>query len=240
MTRQPGNDILLDHKDALDVYVRALLREDFLEPLAPPLPPVVQPRVEPRVEVPVAAPLVQSAPPPPKPATGSDIPQWGEHPFQAMLFKVSGLTLAVPLVELSGVQIWERSKVTPMPGHVHWYLGLMEYRGRSVPVVDTAHLVMPEDRRASIPPPEERVTRVVFIDEGKWGLACDLVAEVLTLGSDQVRWRTSRTRRQWLAGTVIEHMCAIIDPPAFARMLATGIEDASPDEEPAGTGVKIA
>jgi len=50
---------------------------------------------------------------------------------------------------------------------------------------------------------------------------------VLRLTPDQVRWRTERTRRRWLAGTVIEHMCALIDPPAFAEMLRTsGAADA--------------
>jgi len=148
-----------------------------------------------------------------------------------MLFKVAGLTLAVPLVELSGVQEWEPEAVTPMPGHADWYLGLMDYRGHSVPVVDTSHLVLPADRQDQVPAPEERLGRVVFIGDGSWGLACDEVDEVITLGPDQVRWRTSRTRRQWLAGTVVDHMCALLDPPAFAHMLATGLEDAPEGEQ---------
>jgi len=154
-----------------------------------------------------------------------------------MLFRTAGLTLAVPLAELSGVQEWEASPVTPLPRHVDWFLGLVRYRGRSVPVVDTALLVLPQERRARLSTTAaERSTRIVFIGEGDWGLACDDVAEVITLEPDQVRWRTSRTSRSWLAGTVIQHMCAIIEPAAFARLLAAGVSDAGLAWSDEGTG----
>jgi purine-binding chemotaxis protein CheW len=111
----------------------------------------------------------------------------------------------------------------------------MNYRERSVPVIDTAQLVLPEDRlQRLVGEPQDRITRIVFIDEGRWGLACDQVDEVISLTQEQVRWRTSRTMRRWLAGTVIDHMCAIIDPPAFAEMLATGLEDAPDGTEQGG------
>lgn len=150
----------------------------------------------------------------------------GQQEFQAMLFKVAGLTLAVPLAELNGVEEWHDNNITPMPGHAPWYLGLMQYRGASVPVIDTAQLVLPEERLQRLTgEPRERVQRVVFIANGRWGLACDEVSEVITLRPDEVRWRSSRTKRRWLAGTVIEQMCAIIDPPEFAEMLVTGMAD---------------
>ncbi|MEW6646984.1 MAG: chemotaxis protein CheW [Pseudomonadota bacterium] len=197
---------LVAEKDALSVYFEALLRE------APPeldIETITAPAI-----APVAAPV-----------RSEGRPAWGDETFQALLFRVNGLTLAVPLVELSGVQEWEDGKVTPLPGHVPWYLGLMQYRERNVPVVDTAQLVMPEDRQANIRPWQERLRHVVFIADGTWGLACDELAEVVTLRPDEVRWRTSRTRRRWLAGTVIEHMCALLDPPVFADVLASGLED---------------
>lgn len=214
--KQRETATLVAEKDALSVYFEALLREPAAD--------------EP-------TPLVESAPEVEASVTStreSAIPPWGEETFQALLFKVAGLTLAVPLVELSGVQEWDADAVTPMPGHSPWYLGLTEYRERSVPVVDTAQLVLPEERLAALDrDPAARLTRIVFIDDGRWGLGCDEVAEVVTLTPDKVRWRTSRTRRRWLAGTVLDHMCAIIDPPAFAQLLETGMEDES---EPPAAG----
>lgn len=219
--RQP----LVEQKDALSVYFEALLREEA-QPDWPETDVALAPSL-PSLSPPVIAPAPMPIPEPdlaPAPVDGP--PAWAEGSFQTLLFKVAGLTLAVPLVELSGIQEWESDKVTHLPGRISWYLGLVQYREHSVPAIDTAELVLPADRLPSLAPIDERLTRLVFIDDGRWGLACDEVAEVITLQPDQVRWRSNRTKRRWLAGTVIEHMCAIIDPPAFAQMLATGLEDA--------------
>ncbi len=239
---------LVDERDALSVYFDALLTEEEAPvPAEAPLEATPEPEPLPLREPPALAPVLappviatseQPAEPvqeqawenaletPVAPASSSTRPEWGEATFQALLFKVAGLTLAVPLVELSGIQEWDAEQVTPMPGHAPWYLGLMQYRDNSVPVVDTAHLVLPPDRMARLQSSAgERLGRVVFIDDGRWGLGCDAVAEVITLEPEQVSWRTSRAKRRWLAGTVIEQMCALIDPPAFAEMLATGIAD---------------
>lgn len=150
-------------------------------------------------------------------------PRWAEHPFQAMLFKVAGLTLAVPLVELYGVLEWRAEVVTEMPGHADFYLGLMPHLGQKVAVIDTASLVLPPEKLRSLSgdDPRARVKRIVLINDGKYGLACDDVAQVITLTPTDVRWRTSRTQRGWLAGTVIAHMCALIDTSAFAQMLTS-------------------
>jgi purine-binding chemotaxis protein CheW len=225
--------------EALSAYFEALLND---EPMMQPQTeePMIDALPEPIIELPVIAPPmvvpldvpdeVEQTVEQPALAGTDGMPDWAEHEFQALLFTTSGLTLAVPLSELSGIQVWHGEKVTPMPGHVDWYLGLMQYRERSVPVIDTAQLVLPEERLACLSgEPGERIQRIVFIGGGQWGLACDSVDQVITLSHEQVKWRSSRTKRRWLAGTVIEHMCAIIDPPAFAEMLATGMED-SPSE----------
>jgi purine-binding chemotaxis protein CheW len=226
---KPIAQALVDERNALQVYFDALLRE------IPDELPEAPASIETPAPTAVVATPVAPAVAPAAAAVPAEIPSWGQSRFQAMLFKVGGLTLAVPLVELSGVQEWGAHKVTPLPNHVPWFLGLTRYRERSAPVIDTARLVLPDERRKLLDSmPSDRLTRIVFIDEGRWGLACDEVAEVVNLQTDQVRWRTTRTSRGWLAGTVIEHMCALIDPSAFARMLNSGIEEAGlelpPDE----------
>jgi purine-binding chemotaxis protein CheW len=227
MSHDRRHTSLVEQKDALSVYFDALLREEAQVETDWPVTELAEETVRPLLVPPVIAPVqlseVQETV---TPLATDGPPPWAENEFQALLFKVGGLTLAVPLIELSGIQEWEKEKVTPMPGHVSWYLGLMQYRGRTVPVIDTAELVLPPDKLERLQlAPAERIQRVVFIDDGRWGLACDEVAEVITLEPEQVRWRSDRTKRRWLAGTVIEHMCAIIDPPAFATMLANGMED---------------
>ncbi|VAW94381.1 CheW domain protein [hydrothermal vent metagenome] len=150
-----------------------------------------------------------------------DIP---DQPFQVLLFKVAGLSLAVRLIELNGVVEWDETKITEMPGHSNFYLGLLQYLGKSIPIIDTAKLVFPADKLVSLSAdkPYERVKRIVLIDDSKWGLACDEIDEVIELASEAIKWREDRSKRKWMAGTVIEHMCALIDTSGFAEMLADG------------------
>lgn len=147
-----------------------------------------------------------------------------KEPFQALLFKVAGLSLAVRLIELGGVLEWDESVITEMPGHSPFYMGLLQYQGKSIPVIDTARLVFPKDKLVSLSAdkPYERVKRIVLIDDGKWGLACDEIAEVVDLTAESVKWRENRTKRKWMAGTVIEHMCALVDASGFSEMLEDG------------------
>jgi purine-binding chemotaxis protein CheW len=85
-------------------------------------------------------------------------------------------------------------------------------------------MVLPENKLLKIAGenPRKRVKHIVLIDDYKWGLACDEINEVITLQPEDVRWRTSKTSRDWLAGTVIEHMCALMNSQGFSAMLAKG------------------
>lgn len=223
---KPG--ILVDEKAALDLFLEALLRETETETVetAAPEAPAEAPPADPAPVIPAVEAAAQTAtetetetasPLPP------GVPEWAREPFQAMLFKVAGLTLAVPLEALGGVVEWPE-KLTEMPGHADFFLGLLTHLDATVPVVDTARLVFPADRLPADDDPLARVRRIVLIGGGRWGLACDAVEEVITLRHDQVRWRSERTRRRWLLGTVIDHMCALIDTDAFAEKLASGEE----------------
>lgn len=192
--------------------------------------PAVEAAIAPAREViekqkPVATPesvvVKQDQPEPESTEVETGKPAWAEHEFQAMLFKVAGLTLAVPLVDLNGVIEWDEEIITEMPGHADFYLGLMNHLGKNVPLVDTAKLVLPPDKLKLLAgdDPLARLSRVVLIHDNAYGLACDDVNEVIILKPEDVRWRTSRTQRRWLAGTVIEHMCALIDAREFASLL---------------------
>ena len=223
--------VLVDQGLALDLFLQALLREP--DPPPPPAPgheaarEPEAPAEAAQVPAPAVAPdLPEAAAEPATPAPVPkrfDIPAWAGEPFQVLLFRAGGLTLAVPLVELSGVLEWPEH-ITPMPGHADFYLGLVNNHGIKVPVVDTARLVLPARALARLAgeDPLARVNRIVLIDEGRWGLACDQVAEVVTLEPEAVRWRTERPRQPWIAGTVVAHMCALLDAGEFARRLRQG------------------
>lgn len=136
---------------------------------------------------------------------------------------MAGLTLAVPLAKLNGVTPLDCDTVTPMPGHSALFLGLVERHGKRVKVVDTAQVVLPPDRLAGLGDDlSERVSHVVLIGEGNWGLAASGIGEVVSLAPDEVKWRGSQGKRPWLAGTVLAHMCALLDVDAFITLLRKG------------------
>jgi purine-binding chemotaxis protein CheW len=59
-----------------------------------------------------------------------------------------------------------------------------------------------------------------------WGLAVDSVTQPISLLPEDVKWRSDRSKRPWLAGTVKEHMCALLDIPMIAQMLMSADKNA--------------
>lgn len=241
-------NILVDEKLAVSLFLDSLLREPeeetVLETEAPVVTPVVEiPQVETVTEVKTEAPAVEKVDVTPELkeeqdvsiqaqvetqveteiATDSIVPEWAIDPFQILLFEVAGLKLAVPLIELSGVIEWTEA-VTEMPGHADFYMGILQHLGYKIAVIDTARMVMPANKLAQLAgdEPRDRVKHIVLIDDYRWGLACDKIGEVITLKPEEVKWRTSKTSRGWLAGTVIDHMCALLNSEGFASLLESG------------------
>ena len=150
----------------------------------------------------------------------SEIPEWAEERFQCLLFNVSGLSLAVPLVKLNSVITWDDDAITETPNQTSWYLGLIQHLQKQVKVIDTALLVMPENRLQSIGTTSlNRLNNILLVDDYKWGLACDSIGDVIWLTKDDVKWRKNKETRAWLSGTSLEHLCAIMDTEVFAKML---------------------
>lgn len=152
-------------------------------------------------------------------------PQTVADKFQILLFNVAGITLAVSLEKLDGILEWS-DDVTPMPNSSPWFLGLLAERGVQIKVIDTGMLVVPSKFRSNHR--REDMQKIILIGNGKWGLACDSVSEVITLQRDKVRWRGDNSKRPWLAGTVVDHMCALLDVEKFVELLS------SDQLEPAG------
>jgi len=147
------------------------------------------------------------------------IPEWAESPFQCLLFNVGGLSLAVPLVRLNGVIPWSEN-VVETPNQTDWYLGVLMNHGNKVQVIDTAVMVLPPEHRIGMPDdPAERFSHILLVDDQRWGLACDSIGDVVWLKNTDVKWRSDKTKRPWLLGTAIDHMCAVMDTEAFADML---------------------
>lgn len=217
--------IMLDQQLALSAYLHALLQPAPAAPttvvVAEPEPPrtaledaaqecsatVAVAAIETPTEADAAAGVTSPA---------ADYPEWAQHDFQCLLFRVAGLTLALPLAKLNGVLRWDAAAVTGMPNHRPWFLGLREHLGHQVKLIDVAKVVLPSDRGAA---DGMGYGNIILIDDSRWGLVCSEVAEVVTLSAAAVKWRSRGGIRPWLAGTVIDRMCALLDSAALADML---------------------
>lgn len=192
-----------------------------------PAPKMLVPEVEVPVEIPppvVEATLTVAADTPPHmadtPAPAQQgRPEWANGPFECLLFDVAGLTLAVPLVSLGSIYPMEGQELTPLFGQPDWFLGILPCQAGNLKVLDTARWVMPDRYRDDF---REGLQYVISVQGYEWGLAVHQVSRSIRLDPDEVKWRSQRTQRPWLAGTVIEHMCALLDIASLAELIASG------------------
>jgi len=181
--------------------------------------------IDPEINEPLPAPEVDTLREAKSIVENSDVPVFTEgaetlaqDEFQILLFDVSGVKFAVPLDKLNGILEWS-SEISPMPNRSEWFVGILAERERQIKIIDTAIVVVPSKFRTQHK--AENLKKIILIGDSCWGLACDSVSEVITLRQQDVRWRKDSSKRPWLAGTVIEHMCALLDADEFASMLGS-------------------
>ncbi|SNT10043.1 CheW domain-containing protein [Pseudomonas segetis] len=146
-------------------------------------------------------------------------PQWAQEPFECLLFDVAGLTLAVPLVCLGSIYPLEGHDLTPLFGQPDWFLGILPCQAGNLKVLDTARWVMPDRYRDDF---RQGLQFVISVQGYEWGLAVHQVSRSIRLDPNEIKWRSQRSQRPWLAGTVIEHMCALLDVSALAELITSG------------------
>lgn len=229
-------------ESTLDEFEAAVLEEQIRDarpaPRAEAAPlALVQPLVEVAVELPVEAlapVVVEPIPMPPLVEPVADVhrptpqifsvapdgrPEWAEEPFECLLFDVAGLTLAVPLVCLGSIYPLAGQDLTPLFGQPDWFLGILPSQSGNLKVLDTARWVMPDRYREDF---RQGLQYVISVQGYEWGLAVHQVSRSIRLSPDEIKWRSQRAQRPWLAGTVIEHMCALLDVAALAELIASG------------------
>lgn len=145
-----------------------------------------------------------------------ETPAWVEHQFKALVVKVGGQRVAVPLICLNSIaRLNGDDGLTPMPGQPAWHRGVMKYRDAKVVVVDPAALL-------PLNAGETQSEFLLVIGEGHYGLCCDAIEEPAAINADSVRWRQQGDRREWMLGMLNEQMCVLLDVDAIAGALAQG------------------
>ncbi|WP_116867080.1 CheW domain-containing protein [Pseudomonas syringae] len=156
---------------------------------------------------------------PTPPPTSDGRPAWAAEPFECLLFDVAGLTLAVPLVCLGSIYPLAGQELTPLFGQPDWFLGILPCQAGNLKVLDTARWIMPDRYRDDF---RQGLQYVISVQGYEWGLAVHQVSRSLRLDPNEIKWRAQRGHRPWLAGTVIEHMCALLDVAELAELIASG------------------
>jgi purine-binding chemotaxis protein CheW len=155
----------------------------------------------------------------PPPVENDGRPAWAAEPFECLLFDVAGLTLAVPLVCLGSIYPLAGHELTSLFGQPDWFLGILPSQAGNLKVLDTARWVMPDRYREDF---KQGLQYVISVQGYEWGLAVHQVSRSLRLDPNEIKWRSHRGQRPWLAGTVIEHMCALLDVSELAELIASG------------------
>ena len=197
-----------------------------LPSLLPSLLPVVNPQIVPEAAPAVVEPVIEPPAPvvvaaveeavPAASAPWVERPSWVDESFECLLFDVAGLTLAVPLICLGTIYPLAGQELTPLFGQPDWFLGILPGQSGNLKVIDTARWVMPERYRDEC---RDGLQYVISIEGCEWGMAVHQVSRSIRLDPREVKWRSQRTQRPWLAGTVIEHMCALLDVSALAELI---------------------
>lgn len=160
-------------------------------------------------------PIISQIPDAPETVPVPVVPSWRNEPFEALLFDVGGLTLAVPLVLLGTIYALE-NPITPLFGQPDWFLGILPTPAGNLKVLDTARWVMPERYAQEL---RDSLRFVISVQGHDWGMAVHGVSQSIRLQPEQVKWRSGQGKRPWLAGTVIDRMCALLDVEALAQLI---------------------
>jgi purine-binding chemotaxis protein CheW len=142
-------------------------------------------------------------------------PEWAQERFDILLLEIDGLQLAVPLVALGQIHEIDE-EITPLFGQSDWFMGLQKTSDGNVKVVNTAKFIMPERYKG-----QHNYKYVISINGLGWGLAVDGIKQPITIDPEAIRWRSKRDSRPWMAGTVKDHMCVLLDIPKVGEILQT-------------------
>ena len=147
----------------------------------------------------------------------SGAPDWGKGEFQTLTFNIGELKLAVPLIKLGGIHRISE-KPSKIAGRPPWYMGLMPDELGNISLIDTALWIMPEQYDIA-KAKGLAYDFIVLLDDTRWGLACSKVHDAITLTEDDVKWSAKGSKRPWLAGMLVDKMCALLDVDVLIDML---------------------
>ncbi len=153
----------------------------------------------------------------------TDQESWSSQGVECLVFSLCGLKLAVPLLYLGGVHEVLPEDVKPLMGQPGWYLGMVHTGEQNLQVIDTANFIMPE-REQNLA--GKGFKYLIQLEKTPWAIACQSIDDTVRLEASEIKWRGDRGKRSWLAGTVIEKMCALVDVSGLLQRVESSCKPA--------------
>ncbi|PVZ66686.1 chemotaxis protein CheW [Pelagibaculum spongiae] len=141
-----------------------------------------------------------------------------EESFQCLVFQIEGMSLAVRLDALGGIHK-QTSAPVKLPGQPKWYRGVYKGERGNIQVVDTKNWIMGKMPDQELAGDADKEFLLLQIADTRWGLMCDSVDGTEMIQTSAVRWRESTNSRPWLAGMLVNRMCALLDLKALSGLL---------------------
>jgi purine-binding chemotaxis protein CheW len=187
---------IADHEDALDLYFNEMLSDATAD--------TVTGKTEIRV--------------------GKAKPTTDYHrnkPFQALLFDINGLQLAICTDDIQAILPWPETPLEQSQemSNNEAIMGYYNQAPHQIQIINTAHIVLPIQHRHNIALP----SFMIVVSEGNWALSCHKINTIITLAPEDIRWRKNMGTRPWLAGTSIEKSCSIVNLTGLVNLLTTKI-----------------
>jgi len=216
-TSSPSLPEISTQPEQAKVVASPAIPETILAPIKEAVPAPVDEEVTPN-KVSEDEPHVEVSPNPPQELEAlpyPNAPPWAQQEFDVLLFDVCGLKLAVSMEALGRI-IKVEHELNQLIGRPGWFMGAYTEPEQSLYVVDTAKFIMPEK---GFDLNEVGFEYIIQLQRSHWTLACKEVYSTVRISPDQVKWRSTQGKRPWLAGTVIEHMCALIHVDSLVALL---------------------
>ena len=132
---------------------------------------------------------------------------WAQGEFDALLIKVAGVSVAVPLFQVQKIHKIS-APLVKLVNHPDWLLGLYSHRGHTIQVLDIRQLISVKSTNAKH---DWQAGHIVVSENGRFGFACEEVDKIIKLENKDVRWRSSVKNKVWYLGIISEYMCIFVD-----------------------------
>ena len=135
-----------------------------------------------------------------------------KQPSDYFVFFWGRLKLAFDKTKLQGVSDFPDSYAANSGKRL---LGITQYQGSTVPVIDLAEFLLTPGTRARDSGFNDNYGFLIILSGGVAALPCHRVVGVQNIAGSDIRLRSDRTTRTWLLGTSLGQQCAILDIPGL-------------------------